>query len=105
MTLEYRFAYPNAREAYGVIEKNSLLTLTLFDGQTLQLKAGELDLGKYDTENDILIYRMIYKIDNQQLNLLRRQDLEEIRMYWSAGFEVYPVYNIDFFSRQLKCLD
>lgn len=105
LTLEYRFAYPNAREAYGVIEKNSLLTLTLFDGQTLQLKAGELDLGKYDTENDILIYRMIYKIDNQQLNLLRRQDLEEIRMYWSAGFEVYPVYNIDFFSRQLKCLD
>jgi hypothetical protein len=105
LTLEFRFAYPNAREAYGVIEQNSLLTLRLFDGQILQLKAGELDFGKYDTEKEILIYRMIYKIDNQQLNLLRRQELEEVRMYWSAGFEVYPVYNIDFFSRQLKCLD
>jgi hypothetical protein len=105
LTLEFRFAYANAREAYGVIEKNSLLTLHLFDGQSLQLKAGSLDFGKYDTEKDILIYRMVYKIDNQQLSLLRKQDLEEIRMYWSAGFEVYPVYNIDFFSRQLKCLD
>lgn len=105
LTMEFSFAYPNAREAYGVIEQNSLLTLKLFDGQILQLKAGELDLGKYDTEKEILTYRMIYKIDNQQLNLLRKQELEEIRMYWSAGFEVYPVYNIDFFSRQLKCLD
>lgn len=105
LTMEFRFAYPNAREAYGVIEQNSLLALKLFDGQILQLKAGELDLGKYDTEKEILTYKMIYKIDNQQLNLLRKQELEEVRMYWSAGFEVYPVYNIDFFSRQLKCLD
>ena len=105
LTIEFRFSYPNAREAYGVIEKNSLITLKLFDGQILELKAGELDLGKYETDKDILTYRMIYKIDNQQINLLRKQELEEIRMYWSAGFEVYPVYNIDFFSRQLKCLD
>jgi hypothetical protein len=105
LTLEFIFAYPNAREAYGVIEQNSLLTLKLFDGQILQLKAGELDLGKYDTEKDLLIYRMVYQMDSQQINTLRRQDLEEIRMYWSAGFEVYPVFNIDFFSRQLKCLD
>jgi hypothetical protein len=105
LTIEFRFAYPNAREAYGVIEKNSLITLKLFDGQIIQLKAGELDLGKYETDKDILTYRMIYKMDNQQINLLRKQELEEIRMYWSAGFEVYPVYNIDFFSRQLKCLD
>jgi hypothetical protein len=105
LTIEFVFAYPNAREAYGVIEKNSLITLKLFDGQIIELKAGELDLGKYETDKDILIYRMIYKMDNQQINLLRKQELEEIRMYWSAGFEVYPVYNIDFFSRQLKCLD
>jgi len=105
LTIEFRFAYPNAREAYGVIEKNSLITLKLFDGQIIELKAGELDLGKYETDKDILTYRMIYKMDNQQINLLRKQELEEIRMYWSAGFEVYPVYNIDFFSRQLKCLD
>ena len=105
LTIEFRFAYPNAREAYGVIEKNSLITLKLFDGQIIQLKAGELDLGKYETDKDILTYRMIYKMDNQQINMLRKQELEEIRMYWSAGFEVYPVYNIDFFSRQLKCLD
>jgi len=105
LTIEFRFAYPNAREAYGVIEKNSLITLKLFDGQIIELIAGELDLGKYETDKDILTYRMIYKMDNQQINLLRKQELEEIRMYWSAGFEVYPVYNIDFFSRQLKCLD
>lgn len=105
LTIEFLFAYPNAREAYGVIEKNSLISLKLINGQIVELKAGELDLGKYETDKDILTYRMIYKIDNQQINLLRKQELEEIRMYWSAGFEVYPVYNLDFFSRQLKCLD
>lgn len=105
LTIEFLFAYPNAREAYGVIEKNSLISLKLINGQIIELKAGELDLGKYETDKDILTYRMIYKMDNQQINLLRKQELEEIRMYWSAGFEVYPVYNLDFFSRQLKCLD
>lgn len=105
LTIEFLFAYPNAREAYGVIEKNSLITLKLFNGQIIELKAGELDFGKYESDKDLLTYRMVYKMDNQQINLLRKQELEEIRMYWSAGFEVYPVYNIDFFSRQLKCLD
>ena len=59
LTIEFRFAYPNAREAYGVIEKNSLITLKLFDGQIIELKAGELDLGKYETEKDILTYYII----------------------------------------------
>ncbi|MFN5790207.1 MAG: hypothetical protein ACK469_15725 [Bacteroidota bacterium] len=35
LTIEFRFSYPNAREAYGVIEKNSLITLKLFYGQIL----------------------------------------------------------------------
>jgi len=105
LTLEFRFGYPNAREAYGVIERNSLLSLRLLDGQVLQLKAGLFDLGKYDTESEQLIYRMIYPLETNQLQILRRVELEEIRMYWSAGFEVYPVFNVDFFSRQLRCLE
>ena len=37
--------------------------------------------------------------------MCRKQELDEMGMYLMAGLEVYPVYNIDFFSRQLKCLD
>jgi len=105
LSLEFTFAYPNAREAYGFIEKGSYLVINLLDGQTVYLKAGKMDRGSYDTEKELLTYRVNYPMNQSVLNTLGKGEVDTMRMYWSSGFEEYEVYYLDFFRNQIHCLE
>lgn len=52
LNLEFKFAYPNASEAYGFIEKGSILTLLFLNGDFINLQAGVLANGQYDMETE-----------------------------------------------------
>jgi hypothetical protein len=104
LTLEFTFAYPNAREAYGFIESGSILTIKLLNGDFINLKSGRMDRGSYDTRREILTYSVYYPIDRGQLGLLRNAEVDFIRVFWSSGYEEYKVYQLDFFQQQLRCL-
>ncbi len=105
LTLQFSFAYPNAREAYGIIEKGSVLTVKLLNGQYVNLRSGELDEGSYDLETEILTYRVHYPIDRSQINILRKSEVDTVLVFWSSGFEEYEVYHLDFFMNQIECLE
>lgn len=105
LTLDFTFAYPNAREAYGFIEKGSILTIKMLNGDFVNLRSGKMDRGSYDTEREELTYSVYYPIDRSQINLLKQSEVDAIRVFWSSGFEEYEVYQLDFFTRQLDCLE
>ncbi len=105
LTLEFTFAYPNAAEAYGMIEKNSLLTVRLLNGEFVNFRSGTLATGSYNTRTELLTYSVFYPIDRAQLSLLKNSEVDFIRVFWSSGFEEYEVYRMDFFQRQLGCVD
>lgn len=105
LTLSFGFAYPNAREAYGFIEKGSTLTIKLLNGQFINLQSGTMDKGSYDIQREVLTYLVQYPIDPSVLGLLQNSEIESVRVFWSSGYEEYPVFNLDFFQKQLKCLD
>ncbi|MCB0634718.1 MAG: cell envelope integrity protein TolA [Saprospiraceae bacterium] len=105
LTLEFTFAYPNAREAYGFIEKGSILTIKMLNDDFVNLYSGEMVRGSYDTEKEILTYRVYYPISRSDINYLKNSEVDAIRVFWSSGFEEYEVYHLDFFSNQLRCLD
>lgn len=105
LTLEFTFAYPNAREAYGFIEKGSILTIKMLNGDFVNLRSGLMDRGSYDTQAELLTYRVYYPIDRSQINYLKDSEVDAIRVFWSSGFEEYEVYHLDFFANQLRCID
>lgn len=105
LTLQFTFAYPNAREAYGFIEKGSILTIKLLDGNFINLRAGKMDRGSYDTEREVLTYRVHYPIDRGQMGLLKESEVDTILVFWSTGYEEYEVYQLDFFINQISCLE
>jgi hypothetical protein len=105
LTFEFTFAYPNAREAYGFIEKGSILTVKLLNGDFINIQAGKMDRGSYDTETELLTYRVHYPISYGQINVLKNSEVDTIRVFWSSGFEEYPVYRTDFFLQQIRCLE
>lgn len=104
LTLDFTFAYPNAQEAYGFIDHNSVLTLKLLNGDFINLRAGQMDRGQYDTVKQELTYSVYYPIDRSYINLLKASELDLIRVFWSSGFEEYPIHQMDFFQRQFQCL-
>lgn len=105
LTLQFTFAYPNAREAYGFIEKGSVLTIKLLNGQYVNLQSGAMDRGRYDTQKELLTYVVQYPIDQSLLGLLQNSEAESVRVFWSSGYEEYPVFFLDFFMHQLRCLE
>jgi len=105
LVLEFTFVYPNAREVYGFIEKGSTLTLRLLNGQHVNLTSNAMAKVSYDTRREELTYRVEYLIDQSVLSILNASELDAIRVFWSSGFEEYPVYALDFFMKQLACLD
>jgi len=105
LSLEFTFAYPNAREAYGFIEKGSYLIVKLMDGKSVYLQSGKMDQGSYDTEKELLTYQVHYPINQSVINSLKRGEVDNIRMYWSSGFEEYEVYYLNFFIDQIRCLE
>lgn len=105
LSLKFTFAYPNAREAYGFIEKGSILIVKMLDGNFVSLPSLRMDKGSYDTQTELLTYSVHYPIDRSQLNLLRRGELDSVIMFWSSGYEEYQVYNVNFFANQIECLE
>lgn len=105
LTLEFTFAYPNAREAYGLIEKNSILSIRMLNGVYILLRSGQLSQGTYDRNLEILTYRVYYPLDRSDLPYLRNSEADQIRVFWSSGYEEYNLRQIDFFKRQLSCLE
>ncbi len=105
LTLVFSFAYPNAREAYGFIEKGSVLTIKMLNGTFVNLFSGKMDRGRYDTKTKLLTYRVHYPIDRGQLSLLEKEEVDAFRVFWSSGYEEYEVFQLDFFQNQLSCLE
>jgi hypothetical protein len=104
LTLTFTFAYPNAREAYGFIDQNSVLTIKMLNGDFVNLRAGEMARGSYDTVKEELTYQVRYPIDRGLLASLKNSEVDMLRVFWSSGFEEYQIHQMDFFQHQLECL-
>lgn len=105
LVMEFTFALANAREAYGFIERGSYLMITTLGNQYVKLFCRTMDNGEYDTQTEMLTYRVHYDLDQSQLNLLKREEIDKVIMGWSSGHEEYEVFNPGFFVRQVRCLE
>jgi hypothetical protein len=54
---------------------------------------------------NLLTYRVHYAIAQDQMSFLSKSEVDKIRVFWSSGYEEYEVYQLDFFMKQLACLD
>ena len=105
LSLDLTFAYPNASEAYGFIEKGSYLMVKMLNNQFITLYSGEMVKGTYDTTTKLLTYRVHYPISQGQFNSLRRNEVNSVIVSWSSGYEEYQIYDPGFFIDQVNCLE
>nr|MBX2817617.1 hypothetical protein [Saprospiraceae bacterium] len=105
LTLTVRIASKNARREYGSLRSSSLLNIRLLDGSIVSLFSQDGSSGTIDPQSGDLVYKVLYGIDYQKTKLLAKSEVDQVRIVWSSGYEDYEVYNVDFFTRQLDCLN
>lgn len=104
LSLEISIASENAQRDYGMIEKGSVLNIKLIDDTNVKLFNNKTDVGMLDELNNTVTYTAQYVISSGDEKVLRRNEIDKIRVIWSSGYEDYEIYNLDFFVNQFKCL-
>lgn len=102
--LRLTFSNPNVMTAYGFLETNSSLSLHLLNGRHLSLQAIRKAVGILDPANREVNYNVTYALPRGAAQELTAQPLDYVRIFWSSGYEEYPVYRVDALRNILECL-
>jgi len=105
LTLEINIASEKAKLDYGIIEKGSVLNLKLMDNTNVQLFNNKTDVGILNELSSTVIYTAQYVISQGAEKILKKKEIDKIRIIWSSGYEDYEIYDLDFFVNQFKCLN
>ncbi len=104
LLLTFNINDPNARKAFGRLEKNGIATLKFLDGSTFQLQNAIADEGVFNLETESAVFRAQYPLNPEVLKKIRRSELDKIRILWSKGYDDYDVQQVDLLMQQAACL-
>ncbi len=105
INIEARFNSKDAMKSYGKIHKEDFLRLEFISGKKLFLTSVESSDPSLEVYTANSLYKARYLFASKDdVAILEREYLDKLGIMWSSGFEAYPVYDVDFFQRQLTCL-
>jgi hypothetical protein len=93
----------SAYDTYGSIQKGSEIMLKT-NSETITVKSLTYDSGDVDYEDNITTYSFYCLIDEATNKKLVKDSIEKIRIYWSKGYDDYPVVDKDAIKRHLNCV-
>lgn len=94
-----------ARENYGVISAENVMSLKLINASQVDLKCIKGSSGESNDEQNHTIYALSYELDKSQIKKLRKYEIDKVGIEWSSGYEEYEVYEIDAIMNQLACMN
>ncbi len=94
----------DAAKNYGYIPRNSLMKIYFINGSNISLFADKET--RYDIENYTgnAIYTILYPVQSDDLDTLKKVAVDKSGIAWSSGFEMYDVYEVDALIRLFRCL-
>lgn len=104
LILTFTINDPNARKAFGRLDKNSIATLKFMDESIFTLQNTVPDDGVFNPETGATIFRAQYPVNPELFKKMRRVALDKLRIAWSNGYDDYEVQQVDLLMRQVECL-
>lgn len=105
LTIQIEVHAINAKHAYGYIPEGSLLNIRLIDGKSIALFSRNESRGSFDKKEAKVTYIVQYPIDYQKERQILKNEVDEVRIIWTSGYEDYRVTNVDLLIHQLECLN
>lgn len=91
-------------KTYGSIEKGTKFMVKLKNEQMIELLFSEYDSGDTNYDYGYTTFSSYIILNDEQFESLQSSEIDKIRMYWSKGYEDYPVVNSSVFINQLPCV-
>lgn len=95
----------DAQRSFGGLSKGSLLIIKMINGEIINLVNNQSDDGVFDPIKKQHTFTGQFRINGGQERVLKKGEVDLVRVIWEAGYEDYEVYNLDFFINQFKCLE
>ena len=105
LTLKIRIRSKDAGKTYGALFANENVKLQLINGFKLYGQIINTDRGKIESYTGHTLYTAIIKLNKSDIGDLKKTYLDNIGLIWSSGYEEYNIYNVDFLTNQIKCLN
>lgn len=94
-----------AAHKYGDVKNGNLLMITTIDGKSHKLYCKTGSAGVKSSVNNSYIYALSYEIDKSALKSLQKIEIDRLGIEWSSGYEEYVIYEVDFLTKQIACLN
>jgi hypothetical protein len=104
LRLQMRIQDQNARRTFGVIPKSGILTLKFIQGDPVTLYSSQVTEATYDADAGVATYQAVYTVDRSLLRRMEKNELDQIRVQWSTGYEDYSIQQVDVLQQQVRCL-
>jgi len=104
LTLTVKIASSQAQAIFKGLERGTLVNLKFIDGETVAIVNNRTDLGLMDSNGTSVSFRAQFNLGAGIQDMIRKKNLDKIRINWNSGYEDYEVYNVDLLKRQMLCL-
>ena len=94
----------NAYKYFGSISTDAKCIFKLKSGKTVTLNFSKYDTGDTNYERNYTSYSPYLVIPNDDYDLLKKDPVEKIRIYWSKGYEDYDIDYPEAFKKQIECI-
>jgi len=94
-----------ATESYGTIELGSKLIVKTIHGKNIELASRSKSTPVAADDHTTYIYPVSYELDKSKIKRLLSEEIDQVGIQWSSGYEQYTVYEVDFLMNQLRCLN
>ncbi|MEY4936274.1 MAG: hypothetical protein RIS64_2633 [Bacteroidota bacterium] len=105
LNLIFKIASRDAQRTFGLLDKGSPISFKFINGKTSTFSNTKTDIGILDQSGQFTIYKATCELVGTASKVLKDNELDVIRVAWSAGFEDYEIVNMDVIQDLLKCLE
>jgi hypothetical protein len=105
INLTFTIQSKEAQRAFGFIDKSSPISFKLMNGRNINLTTSKTDIGIVDNIKNTTIYRALLQLGPSEVKSFMESEMDVVRVAWSAGYEDYEIYDVDFMQNLFKCLD
>jgi len=93
-----------ANTTYGSLRNGDKIMIELQSGRVFEFPmAGATNHGDVSYKTFKTYYSTYFQMTNEAIRIFSEDPLKKIRLYWSKGFEEYPVENPNILIAQLSC--
>lgn len=105
LNLQFIIASRDAQRSFGFVDKGSPIVFKLMNGNNVTLLNTKTDLGLISNDNNTTTYNLSMLVNKNDVRSLQNNELDVVRVAWSAGYEDYDILWTDVLQNIFRCIE